>query len=558
MRVTRGLASLILGSHVWLAQMPVQQQPVFRTDTVLVPVDVRVVDKSGKPITNLRASDFTVYENDTPQKIAHFSTRAYVPSMPSEDEKRPRRENPGLEIDATPQRTFALVLGRGRLEHPAMGLEALIDFVERQLLPQDWVTLIAYQRATDFTRDRKSIVKLLERYREHHGGIETQLQHWFRGLQGVYGSPLLPPHIVERIEAVFAGNDMPRVRQLAYGGSVEGELAEHRKALLENVDPTTRRLTGWEHHKAARHELEELYAAIEYLRPLQGEKHLVFLTETAFHQFGTRMTDILADMAADARVTLSTIQTGGLPTNWTPPGYNRPPRILSRSWTQTFGVRDARSAAEQTGGGVYLYRRANDALREIDATTRFQYVIGYYPSNPVWDGSRRKVRVSVNVPGATVRYRRAYFANRTVLPADRQAFVRTLRVSTAAAYGQIISDIPLRLSATASKIEGNLTEVRVELLVDVSRVDVSSAGDQASHFLDVAVFIGDARENSLAERWGRLDLNVTGAADVRLSQENLKHAAVLKVPGQPRHIKAVVYHHASDRLGSAVLDLRKR
>src|SRR5688572_21857256 len=47
------------------------QQPI-RSGIVLVPLDVRVVDRDGNPVTDLTAADFTVYENGIRQEIAHF------------------------------------------------------------------------------------------------------------------------------------------------------------------------------------------------------------------------------------------------------------------------------------------------------------------------------------------------------------------------------------------------------------------------------------------------------------------------------------------------------
>ena len=46
--------------------VPTAPAPQFRSQTVLVPVDVRVIDKFGRVVTDLTASDFTVLENDVP------------------------------------------------------------------------------------------------------------------------------------------------------------------------------------------------------------------------------------------------------------------------------------------------------------------------------------------------------------------------------------------------------------------------------------------------------------------------------------------------------------
>ena len=50
-----------------------QPQPVFRSSTDLVVVDVFVRDRSGKEIPNLSKEQFTVFEEGKPQKISVFS-----------------------------------------------------------------------------------------------------------------------------------------------------------------------------------------------------------------------------------------------------------------------------------------------------------------------------------------------------------------------------------------------------------------------------------------------------------------------------------------------------
>ena len=59
---------------------PPQQRPDIQTDEEvvritanLVQVDAVVTDKNGKQVTDLRAEDFEVLEDDKPQKITNFS-----------------------------------------------------------------------------------------------------------------------------------------------------------------------------------------------------------------------------------------------------------------------------------------------------------------------------------------------------------------------------------------------------------------------------------------------------------------------------------------------------
>jgi len=55
------------------APPPDQAAPTFQAQTLLVPVDVRVVDGNGKPVTDLTQADFTILEDGVPQDIRHFA-----------------------------------------------------------------------------------------------------------------------------------------------------------------------------------------------------------------------------------------------------------------------------------------------------------------------------------------------------------------------------------------------------------------------------------------------------------------------------------------------------
>ena len=156
----------------------------FRSNVTMVPVDVRVLDEKGQPITDLQADDFTVLEDGVPQVIRQFA-RLQLQAKPVSVARGPTFRT-AAETDGAPQnhRVFLVVLGRGRLQGPSKGLDALVAFIERRLLPQDQVAVIAYNRATDFTTDRQPILEVLTRFKAGNDRIESKLEHWYSGPPG--------------------------------------------------------------------------------------------------------------------------------------------------------------------------------------------------------------------------------------------------------------------------------------------------------------------------------------------------------------------------------------
>src|SRR4029453_17253304 len=51
---------------------PAQHTPVFRSTTDLITTEVRITDKDGKFVPDLRMDEFQVFEDGIPQKISAF------------------------------------------------------------------------------------------------------------------------------------------------------------------------------------------------------------------------------------------------------------------------------------------------------------------------------------------------------------------------------------------------------------------------------------------------------------------------------------------------------
>src|SRR5438132_12115739 len=66
------LMSALLVGAVAIGARAQQPEDVITTDTALVQLNVGVVDKQGRAITNLSQNDFAVFENGVRRPIVHF------------------------------------------------------------------------------------------------------------------------------------------------------------------------------------------------------------------------------------------------------------------------------------------------------------------------------------------------------------------------------------------------------------------------------------------------------------------------------------------------------
>lgn len=535
-----------------------QQPPRFRGRVAIVPIDVRVLDRDGNPVPDLTRADFIVSEDGVTQVISVFervdSLSERVDSLSLEESQR-INTTPNATIPSGP-RTFVIVLGRGRLQGPARGFDAILNFVEKQTLPRDRFVVAAYNRITDVTQDRHAIRSLIERYRSEHERIEAVLSHWFSGLVVAYGSIDPPPSTQARIEQLFVSAGLPNTRQLELVLSPSDGLGPaERERLLDSLRLGEGKTSvGTVFDPAARQDLERLHATIEHIRFVEGEKHLIFVSSEGLKGLVPSNTEQLTRMASDARVTLSVIHTGGLETSWERSGNTM--EFKGPSWRQVWANADSRRLAHDTGGIASIYEYADKTFGRIERSTRLHYVLGYSPQNSAQPGGFRRIAVTVRRPGVTVLYRQGYYAREDDWTVDSREYRATLRVSSASYARATIQDIPLLVSAMVPVSSKDVGEVRAEVRIPPSAIHFAVEGDRHVATLDVAVFVGNRNGRSIGELRKRVELRLTAENFGHIQRDGVVVTGTVKVSDRAKFVKAVVYDHGADRVGSAVIELR--
>jgi VWFA-related protein len=560
-------------------QQPPRRQ--FRTSTTLIPVDVRVLDRQGRPITDLTQADFTIEEDRRAQSISFFSSHSLVAEPPNPNALPLLRDPRNAEVAAQNHRVFLLVLGRGRLQPPAKGVDAMLEFVKDRLLPQDHVGILAWNRATDLTTDHAKIVAVLERFKKDHEKVEALMKQRFGGLTAVYGGSRIPDSIQTRIDAIFKGPESADVRELAAATVADRErrVSDQRRAQDLLMGTSTLDVIGAEQASSidlsfedyvegaaqTNQDIANLYTGIEYLRHLAGEKHMVLVTENGLQL--PRMEDStgLASVANDARVVIDTIHTGGLPVSGrtAPPnasvqtsarGAAFVPDLPGPSLATRQRVADLRLISVLTGGIASQYQYASRGVQRIAAATGFQYLLGYYPTNTNWNGRYRNIRVRVNRPGVTVLYRRGYFGSQELPPLNRIEMLTYSRIAGAANYDRDVPDIGFTLDVAR---EGDpVTAITASLVISADRLSLVEQSGLRRGQLKIAVFVGDKNERVISESWQTMDLNLSDERYRQLIAEGIPHQVRMPVTGVPAYVKAIVYDFNADRVGSIAVKVR--
>lgn len=553
------------------AQQPAPQIPVFRSGTDVVPLTVRVVDRKGVPVTDLTQKDFRIYEDDRIREIVGFYPQLMepgpvVPPALVWDQRKQAR------LATATRRTFLLVLGYGRIQDPTKALDGAMKFVREMLLPQDAVAVIAFHRATAFTTDHEAIAQVLARFKKEH-------ERLFWEVRESYFRSSVPYRLRTR-------NDIERDLGLPPSGTSplpEKILADIDRSLFEGVLPasalhtTADVLLGmdlapptgakpWEHQYQFNELLDQLrglgvtlsdavmqssplklFAGIEHLRFMDGEKHLVYLGGNPPIARNADLAKIFAARANDARVVVDYIWTDGI--RMTMGGRGSLPQ------GGPAGCLPCRDIVEYTGGTYANLDMADVALAKIDRRTRASYLIGYTPANPALDRKYRMVRVEVTRPNVTVHYRHGYFASEEPAPFDLQQMVAATRTGTALSFDENATGLGLR-AAVEMEGDGNTRTVRVDLIVDVGPVSFAEDGALKVGELQVATVCADDKERGITETKVRWILRANDDIMVEWLKDGLHRSMRIPVNAKPKWVKVVVYDPGSDRTGSIVVPVR--
>lgn len=552
--------------------------PSFRSGTVVVPLDVRVVDRQGRPVTDLRQDEFRIVEDRVPQEIRHFAVQALSPASPAVNAPLIRSAAASANV-VEPQnhRVFLIFLGRGDLTGPSDGIAGAMHLVRDRLLPQDRVAVMAWNRATDFTLDHASVLRVIERFKGQYRKIERALFMYYTGPIYRYGDRQIPAEIQRDIDAVFQTGSGVSMRTV--NASLEGPLdaEEHLRRNLDAFDAPAsdswaqlrRELVGvnlqtfLEETASTMQDEANLHAGIEYLRHLDGEKQLVWITDVGLkRRFDepTELDRLIGRRAADARVVLNIVRSGGTEfSRGTGVAETRGPmRVTGAAATMLLlPAAASKIVADLSGGRSDANRWANAsvAVDHIEQASRHQYLLGYYPANSVQDGQFRDVQVSVTRPGVTVLARRGYYARENRGPLDPRSVVTYARLSTAAGDVREIPDLGLK--ATAAHVEQGAA-VAVSVTIDLSRVTFERVGGRNVASLEMAVVCLDRRQNTVGDVMKTLELSYTDERLASVRQTGLETTIRVPVRAAAETLKLVAYDFADDLTGSRNVEVARK
>jgi VWFA-related protein len=414
-----GLPSMV-PTPVPAATPKVVENDIVKITTTLVQLDITIVDKAGRTITDIKPGEIEIFENGEKQDLSNFSFVSVANKQPVEKNRKnddkiavpvPSRMLRPEEV----RRTIALVVDDLTLsfESASKVKSALKKFVNEQMQDGDLVGIIRTGTGAGslqgFTSDKRQLLATVERI------------HWNGAGRGRINSfaPIEPT----TLETVRAMN--PDTSEAARN-SITDEQIKSEKDFLDSAESFRDGVfvTGT---------LGALDFIVEGMRQLPGRKSVILFSdgfrilqknEMGSSTDASRILEFLRKLAANANraaVVIHTIDSRGLETTsltaqdrplidplHTPVGRELSEDISDRA-SELFETQQGLVYLAKKTGGLSIINR-NDISGGVEDILDDQsyYLVAFQPKSENYDAVTRslsKIEVKVSRDGAKVRYR---------------------------------------------------------------------------------------------------------------------------------------------------------
>ena len=529
--------AMLVGLALLCSSVPAQEQAdyTFRVQSDLVLVNVTVKDKSGSFVRGLKPEDFTILEDNKPQKVVSFDVEN-IDAVATQDVAQ-AKPLPGQSAPATPtagaappnsdadrfkdRRLIVLFFDLSAMEPDEIdrAITSAEHYVDTQMAPADMVSIVSLGSSLlvnqDFTADHDLLKKQLQAFGEGSGqGFE----------EGTTGSTEGTPDTGQP----FTADD-----------------TEY------NIFNTDRRL-------------EALRSVAEKLSHMQQKKSLIYFSSGMDRTGIENQSELRAATNAAVRANmaiytmdlrgLQALVAGGEAQNASLRGtsaYSGQSSI--NALNSNFTTQETLvTLASDTGGRAFL--DSNDfsqVFKGVQQDTSAYYLLGFHSTNPAKDGRYRRISVKVNTPGVKVEYRRGYYA-----PADYRHSTKEdkeLQLEQELASELPTTDLPLYLGDAYFRLEANKFYIPISLVVPGSEIPFTRSSDRDKATLDVIGVVLDSEHHPVNRIRDTVKLAVDSSSDVR--KKNVQYDTGISLPPGKFHLKFVVRENETGRMGSFETDL---
>ncbi len=505
----------------------------LRVDSQLVLTNVVARDKkTGAVIRNLKASDFTILENNKPQKISSFDFQS-VDEAARLNEATVSGKTPtvaqildrSMGADAAQLRDHRLIvmffdLTSMQEEDIDRAVQAAQDYVNKKMAPADLVAVASLGTTLsldqDFTADKTTLLAAVGKFNG-----TNQASNFANGTTGSSDGTADDAGTFTADDSEYNSLNTDRELYAIQTIAKSLERVDQRKSMLYFSGGLTR--NGVENQSSIRSATNEAVKAnmaiysvdsrgLEALSPL-GDASTGSLRGTGAYSGGAMQARLDANF--NSQETLATL-------------------------------------ASDTGGK--FFSDSNDfapAFQAIQRDTEAYYILGFRSTDTRRDGTFRHLTVKLNRSDAKLEYRPGYYA-----PADfrhQKTEDRELALSDQLRSDLPAVDIPMYLEAFYFRQNPNSYSVPMSIIVPGSQIPFTRTKDQDKATLDVIGQVRNAQGIAVGNVRDTLKLAIDGT--VGAARRNIQYSTGFTLAPGHYHVKFVARENETGNMGSFETDL---
>jgi VWFA-related protein len=499
-------------------------------------VDVRVWDKSGNPVVDLKQGDFRVLEDGTPQEINSFNledvarlAQASAESGPPttiDFSKLPANVEPAKILED--HRLIVLFFDMTSMPVDDLGraLAAAQNFVQKQMTPADLVAITTYSSTLrvvqDFTNDRDALEAALGKIRiGEASSLAEAATEGEAGTTDASGEEV----VTQDVSAAFTPD--------------ETEF---------NIFNTDEKLSA-------------LQSLAETLRDIPGRKSVIHFSSGIERTGEENDAQLRAttDAANRGDVSFYTVDARGLVA--LPPGGDATTAspagtaiytgsAVASQLSSLHGGRETLAAlASDTGGRTfYDLNDFSPAFQEVQKENSSYYLLGYSPSNTKSDGRFRRIKVVVERPGVKIEARPGYYASKDFRQFTRED--KEVQLEQAMSLDTPFVELPMAIEASYFRLPDKKYYVVLAAKIPGSAISFLNKTKTHQTEFDFAWRATDEAGRTASALRDTLPVKLSGGDYERVLSGNILYQGGIELPPGKYTLKAVARENESGKMGT--------
>jgi VWFA-related protein len=402
----------------------------LHTRTNLVVIDVVVTDSKQNAIHNLKASDFTLFENNVPQRVKNFEEHSSNAGPDTEFVVPTAKLPPGLytnRVPAPPTGPVNIILLDSLntpLETQPFVRQQLMDYLKRQQ-PGTRVAIFGLTSnltmLQGFTSDPEVLKAALSKKASTYKASDLIAN-------AVQGSPTTDTSFSNLFASAQDGSDLSGAQALA------------------NVQRFEALQTAFELGLRAKFTLNAFNLLARYLVGIPGRKNVIWFSaafplnispnadlQDPFDSLVNNDTELREtdNLLTRAQIAVYPVDARGVynTSAFTTDDFGNNKATDMQQFYQDAGNERMTMETMATDTGGHVFANTNNLAQAVQKAVENgsnYYTLSYSPSDVTWDGRFRTVKVVIDKnahPGLSLTHRRGYYA---IDPDDKHEFVANL------------------------------------------------------------------------------------------------------------------------------------